>query len=82
MYKFFFLTCLKDLMVTHLCFSLRLPQEQTEKKDQSAVTTSNSQGPTTGEQETKQRRKYVLAFARVCELERAGVCKLLMMVLH
>ncbi|XP_045897431.1 protein phosphatase 1 regulatory subunit 12A-like, partial [Micropterus dolomieu] len=32
----------------------RLPQEQTEKKDLSAV--SNSQSTTTGEQETKQRR--------------------------
>lgn len=41
-----------------LIFLPRLAQEQTEqKKDLSAVTTSNSQGSTTGEQETKQRRK-------------------------
>lgn len=35
----------------------RLPQEQTEKKDQPAITTSNSQSTTAGEQEAKQRRK-------------------------
>lgn len=35
----------------------RLPQEQTEKKDQPAITTSNSQSMTAGEQEAKQRRK-------------------------
>lgn len=44
-----------------LSFSIRLPQEQTEKKDQPAVTTSNSRSTTTttttGEQEAKQRRK-------------------------
>nr|XP_046250372.1 protein phosphatase 1 regulatory subunit 12A isoform X2 [Scatophagus argus] len=45
----------------------RLPQEQTEKKDQSA--TSNSQGTTTGEQETKQRRKSYLTPVRDEEAE-------------
>ncbi|XP_022612039.1 protein phosphatase 1 regulatory subunit 12A-like isoform X3 [Seriola dumerili] len=47
----------------------RLPQEQTEKKDQSAVTTSNSQSTTTGEQETKQRRKSYLTPVRDEEAE-------------
>ncbi|KAM9351790.1 protein phosphatase 1 regulatory subunit 12A [Symphorus nematophorus] len=47
----------------------RLPQEQTEKKDQSAVTTSNSQGLTTGEPETKQRRKSYLTPVRDEEAE-------------
>ncbi|XP_030282236.1 protein phosphatase 1 regulatory subunit 12A isoform X6 [Sparus aurata] len=48
----------------------RLPQEQTEKKDQSAVTTSNSRGTmTTGEQETKQRRKSYLTPVRDEEAE-------------
>lgn len=42
-----------------LSLSWRLPQEQTEKKDQSAVTTSNSLNTTAGEPETKQRRKWV-----------------------
>ncbi|XP_044050441.1 protein phosphatase 1 regulatory subunit 12A isoform X8 [Siniperca chuatsi] len=45
----------------------RLPQEQTEKKDQSAV--SNSQSTTTGEQETKQRRKSYLTPVRDEEAE-------------
>lgn len=39
----------------------RLPQEQTEKKDQPAITTSNSQSTTAGEQEAKQRRKWVIS---------------------
>ncbi|KAI3371250.1 hypothetical protein L3Q82_023867 [Scortum barcoo] len=47
----------------------RLPQEQTEKKDQSAVTTSNSQSTTTGDQETKQRRKSYLTPVRDEEAE-------------
>ncbi|XP_069384122.1 protein phosphatase 1 regulatory subunit 12A isoform X3 [Paralichthys olivaceus] len=48
----------------------RFPQEQTEKKDQSAVTTSNfSQSMTTGEQETKQRRKSYLTPVRDEEAE-------------
>ncbi|XP_056243437.1 protein phosphatase 1 regulatory subunit 12A isoform X7 [Seriola aureovittata] len=47
----------------------RLPQEQIEKKDQSAVTTSNSQSTTTGEQETKQRRKSYLTPVRDEEAE-------------
>uniref|UniRef100_A0A3P8U3A0 Protein phosphatase 1 regulatory subunit n=1 Tax=Amphiprion percula TaxID=161767 RepID=A0A3P8U3A0_AMPPE len=47
----------------------RIPQEQTEKKDQSAVTTSNSQSTTTGEQETKQRRKSYLTPVRDEEAE-------------
>ncbi|XP_076589622.1 protein phosphatase 1 regulatory subunit 12A isoform X1 [Chaetodon auriga] len=47
----------------------RLPQEQTEKKDQSGVTTSNSRGSTTGEQETKQRRKSYLTPVRDEEAE-------------
>uniref|UniRef100_A0A4W6DYP3 Protein phosphatase 1 regulatory subunit n=1 Tax=Lates calcarifer TaxID=8187 RepID=A0A4W6DYP3_LATCA len=47
----------------------RLPQEQTEKKDQSAVTTSNFQGTTAGEQETKQRRKSYLTPVRDEEAE-------------
>ncbi|KAI4825943.1 hypothetical protein KUCAC02_021603 [Chaenocephalus aceratus] len=47
----------------------RLPQEQTEKKDQSAVTTSNSRSTTTGEQEAKQRRKSYLTPVRDEEAE-------------
>ncbi|XP_039664857.1 protein phosphatase 1 regulatory subunit 12A isoform X2 [Perca fluviatilis] len=47
----------------------RLPQEQTEKKDQSAVTTSHSQSTTTGEQEAKQRRKSYLTPVRDEEAE-------------
>ncbi|XP_042351937.1 protein phosphatase 1 regulatory subunit 12A isoform X2 [Plectropomus leopardus] len=47
----------------------RHPQEQTEKKDQSAVTTSNSQSTTTGEQEAKQRRKSYLTPVRDEEAE-------------
>ncbi|XP_030587913.1 protein phosphatase 1 regulatory subunit 12A isoform X2 [Archocentrus centrarchus] len=47
----------------------RLPQEQTEKKDQSAITTSDSQSITTGEQETKQRRKSYLTPVRDKEAE-------------
>ncbi|XP_026220736.1 protein phosphatase 1 regulatory subunit 12A isoform X4 [Anabas testudineus] len=47
----------------------RLPQEQTEKKDQSAVTNSNSQSMTAGEQETKQRRKSYLTPVRDEEAE-------------
>ncbi|XP_022053600.1 protein phosphatase 1 regulatory subunit 12A isoform X3 [Acanthochromis polyacanthus] len=46
----------------------RIPQEQTEKKDQSAITTSNSQS-TTGEPETKQRRKSYLTPVRDEEAE-------------
>ncbi|KAG7245435.1 hypothetical protein INR49_010886, partial [Caranx melampygus] len=49
--------------------SQRLPQEQTEKRDQSAVTTSFSQNTTTGEQETKQRRKSYLTPVRDEEAE-------------
>ncbi|XP_070763415.1 protein phosphatase 1 regulatory subunit 12A isoform X3 [Enoplosus armatus] len=45
----------------------RHPQEQTEKKDQSAV--SNSRSTTTGEQETKQRRKSYLTPVRDEEAE-------------
>ncbi|XP_060931967.1 protein phosphatase 1 regulatory subunit 12A isoform X4 [Limanda limanda] len=47
----------------------RLPQEQAEKKDQSAFTTSVSQSTTTGEQETKQRRKSYLTPVRDEEAE-------------
>ncbi|XP_070686395.1 protein phosphatase 1 regulatory subunit 12A isoform X3 [Pempheris klunzingeri] len=47
----------------------RLPQEQAEKKDQSAVTTSNFQSMTAGEQETKQRRKSYLTPVRDEEAE-------------
>ncbi|XP_035521385.1 protein phosphatase 1 regulatory subunit 12A isoform X3 [Morone saxatilis] len=47
----------------------RLPQEQTEKKDHFAVTTSNSRDTTTGEQETKQRRKSYLTPVRDEEAE-------------
>ncbi|CAI5664021.1 unnamed protein product [Oreochromis niloticus] len=47
----------------------RLPQEQTEKKDQPAITTSNSQSTTAGEQETKQRRKSYLTPVRDEEAE-------------
>ncbi|XP_053282099.1 protein phosphatase 1 regulatory subunit 12A isoform X2 [Pleuronectes platessa] len=47
----------------------RLPQEQAEKKDQSAITTSISQSMTTGEQETKQRRKSYLTPVRDEEAE-------------
>ncbi|KAL7401775.1 hypothetical protein ABVT39_004591 [Epinephelus coioides] len=47
----------------------RLPQEQTEKKDQFAVTTSNSRSTTTGEQEAKQRRKSYLTPVRDEEAE-------------
>ncbi|XP_068459064.1 protein phosphatase 1 regulatory subunit 12A isoform X5 [Clinocottus analis] len=50
--------------------SQRLTQEQTEKKDRSAVTTfSNSQSTTTGEQEAKQRRKSYLTPVRDEEAE-------------
>ncbi|KAM7414705.1 hypothetical protein PAMA_019492 [Pampus argenteus] len=49
--------------------SQRLPQEQTEKKDQSAVTTTNSQNMTTNEPETKQRRKSYLTPVRDEEAE-------------
>ncbi|KAM9375943.1 protein phosphatase 1 regulatory subunit 12A isoform 3-T3 [Pholidichthys leucotaenia] len=45
----------------------RLPQEQAEKKDQSTITTSNSQN--TSEQETKQRRKSYLTPVRDEEAE-------------
>ncbi|KAM7002585.1 LOW QUALITY PROTEIN: protein phosphatase 1 regulatory subunit 12A [Tautogolabrus adspersus] len=45
----------------------RLPQEQVEKKDQSAVTSFNSR--LTGEQETKQRRKSYLTPVRDEEAE-------------
>ncbi|XP_074488822.1 protein phosphatase 1 regulatory subunit 12A isoform X7 [Sebastes fasciatus] len=47
----------------------RLPQEQTEKKDQTAVPTSNSRSTTTGEQEAKQRRKSYLTPVRDEEAE-------------
>ncbi|XP_058502576.1 protein phosphatase 1 regulatory subunit 12A isoform X2 [Solea solea] len=47
----------------------RHPQDQTEKKDQSAVTVSNSQSTTTSEQETKQRRKSYLTPVRDEEAE-------------
>ncbi|XP_063756925.1 protein phosphatase 1 regulatory subunit 12A isoform X4 [Eleginops maclovinus] len=47
----------------------RLPQEQTEKKDQSAITTFNSRSTTTGEQEAKQRRKSYLTPVRDEEAE-------------
>ncbi|XP_029991589.1 protein phosphatase 1 regulatory subunit 12A isoform X2 [Sphaeramia orbicularis] len=47
----------------------RLPQEQTEKKDQPAVTTSNSGNTTTGEPEAKQRRKSYLTPVRDEEAE-------------
>ncbi|XP_029378931.1 protein phosphatase 1 regulatory subunit 12A isoform X2 [Echeneis naucrates] len=47
----------------------RLPQEQTEKKDQSSITTSNFQSTTIGEQETKQRRKSYLTPVRDEEAE-------------
>uniref|UniRef100_H3DF77 Protein phosphatase 1 regulatory subunit n=1 Tax=Tetraodon nigroviridis TaxID=99883 RepID=H3DF77_TETNG len=47
-------------------FSPRLPQEQ---KDPSAVTSANSQAPTAGEQETKQRRKSYLTPVRDEEAE-------------
>ncbi|XP_031138449.1 protein phosphatase 1 regulatory subunit 12A isoform X12 [Sander lucioperca] len=47
----------------------RLPQEQTEKKDQSAVTTSHSRSTATGEQEAKQRRKSYLTPVRDEEAE-------------
>ncbi|XP_034032239.1 protein phosphatase 1 regulatory subunit 12A isoform X2 [Thalassophryne amazonica] len=47
----------------------RLPQEQTEKKEQPAVTTSNPQSMTTGETETKQRRKSYLTPVRDEEAE-------------
>ncbi|CAG08779.1 unnamed protein product [Tetraodon nigroviridis] len=46
--------------------SQRLPQEQ---KDPSAVTSANSQAPTAGEQETKQRRKSYLTPVRDEEAE-------------
>ncbi|XP_032379575.1 protein phosphatase 1 regulatory subunit 12A isoform X6 [Etheostoma spectabile] len=47
----------------------RLPQEQAEKKDQSAITTSHSRSITTGEQEAKQRRKSYLTPVRDEEAE-------------
>ncbi|XP_078113257.1 protein phosphatase 1 regulatory subunit 12A isoform X8 [Sander vitreus] len=47
----------------------RLPQEQTEKKDHSAVTTSHSRSTATGEQEAKQRRKSYLTPVRDEEAE-------------
>lgn len=44
----------------YMCFYIvRLPQEQTETKDQPAATTTNSGSMTTGEPEAKQRRKLV-----------------------
>ncbi|XP_056272356.1 protein phosphatase 1 regulatory subunit 12A isoform X2 [Pseudoliparis swirei] len=50
--------------------SQRLSQEQTEKKDRSAVTTSsNSRSTTTGDQEVKQRRKSYLTPVRDEEAE-------------
>ncbi|XP_054475733.1 protein phosphatase 1 regulatory subunit 12A isoform X4 [Anoplopoma fimbria] len=50
--------------------SQRLSQEQTEKKDHSALTTSsNSRSTTTGEQEAKQRRKSYLTPVRDEEAE-------------
>ncbi|XP_075996882.1 protein phosphatase 1 regulatory subunit 12A isoform X2 [Genypterus blacodes] len=47
----------------------RLPQEQTEKKEPSAITTFNSQSTTAGETETKQRRKSYLTPVRDEEAE-------------
>ncbi|KAM6937400.1 protein phosphatase 1 regulatory subunit 12A isoform 2-T2 [Xenentodon cancila] len=47
----------------------RFPQEQTEKKDQTLINNSNSQSTTTGEQETKQRRKSYLTPVRDEEAE-------------
>ncbi|XP_056137537.1 protein phosphatase 1 regulatory subunit 12A isoform X3 [Lampris incognitus] len=49
--------------------SQRLAQEQTEKKEQSFVTTSNSGTTTTGDSETKQRRKSYLTPVRDEEAE-------------
>ncbi|XP_008304568.1 protein phosphatase 1 regulatory subunit 12A isoform X7 [Stegastes partitus] len=50
-------------------FAQRIPQEQTEKKDPSAVSTLNSRSTTAGEQETKQRRKSYLTPVRDEEAE-------------
>ncbi|XP_017261641.1 protein phosphatase 1 regulatory subunit 12A isoform X3 [Kryptolebias marmoratus] len=47
----------------------RLPQEKAEKKDPLSVNTSNSQSTTTGELETKQRRKSYLTPVRDEEAE-------------
>ncbi|XP_028305310.1 protein phosphatase 1 regulatory subunit 12A isoform X2 [Gouania willdenowi] len=47
----------------------RPSQEAKEKKDQSSISTSNSQSTTTGEQETKQRRKSYLTPVRDEEAE-------------
>ncbi|XP_078804795.1 protein phosphatase 1 regulatory subunit 12A isoform X7 [Oryzias latipes] len=47
----------------------RVPLEQTEKKDSTLINTSNSQSTTTGEQETKQRRKSYLTPVRDEEAE-------------
>lgn len=47
----------------------RLPQEQTETKDQPAATTTNSGSMTTGEPEAKQRRKSYLTPVRDEEAE-------------
>uniref|UniRef100_A0A3P9M0G7 Protein phosphatase 1 regulatory subunit n=1 Tax=Oryzias latipes TaxID=8090 RepID=A0A3P9M0G7_ORYLA len=47
----------------------RVPLEQTEKKDSTLINTSNSQTTTTGEQETKQRRKSYLTPVRDEEAE-------------
>ncbi|KAM4572835.1 protein phosphatase 1 regulatory subunit 12A isoform 3-T3 [Odontesthes bonariensis] len=47
----------------------RNPQEQTEKRDQSSWNASNSLSTTTGEQETKQRRKSYLTPVRDEEAE-------------
>ncbi|CAJ1056556.1 protein phosphatase 1 regulatory subunit 12A isoform X1 [Xyrichtys novacula] len=47
----------------------RLPQEQADKKNQSAVTASITQSSTTGDQETKQRRKSYLTPVRDEEAE-------------
>uniref|UniRef100_A0A3P9IR39 Protein phosphatase 1 regulatory subunit n=1 Tax=Oryzias latipes TaxID=8090 RepID=A0A3P9IR39_ORYLA len=47
----------------------RVPLEQTEKKDSTLINDSNSQSTTTGEQETKQRRKSYLTPVRDEEAE-------------
>ncbi|XP_041853818.1 protein phosphatase 1 regulatory subunit 12A isoform X2 [Melanotaenia boesemani] len=47
----------------------RNSQERTEKKDELSINTSNSQSTTTGEQETKQRRKSYLTPVRDEEAE-------------
>ncbi|XP_013869093.1 protein phosphatase 1 regulatory subunit 12A isoform X2 [Austrofundulus limnaeus] len=50
-------------------FAQRLPQERSEKKDLLSSNTSNPQSTTTGDQETKQRRKSYLTPVRDEEAE-------------